>query len=192
MLPAALAALGMTSVACGGREVEVISSTVTSTSTSATAPTSPSPAAPRQFRGTVERIDAANRAIVIGGTVVTVPPAATIRAATGQVLTFTDLHVGDVVSVTATVAAGAVTASAIVVETAARSTVTLTGRVAALSGNCPTVTFAVADTTVTATAATRVTGGACAQIVNGVDVQVTGTRQTDRSVVATDIALRGR
>ena len=67
---------------------------------------------------------------------------------------------------------------------------TLSGPVAAVSGACPTLTFAVSDTTVTTTGATVVTGGSCAQIVNGVNVQVTGTRQADRSVVAAQVVIR--
>jgi len=72
----------------------------------------------------------------------------------------------------------------------APTTVTVRGRVAALSGSCPTLTFAVSDTTVTTTAATTISGGSCAQIVNGVVVDVTGTRQDDRSIAATAIVIR--
>jgi hypothetical protein len=68
--------------------------------------------------------------------------------------------------------------------------VTVSGRVAAMSGSCPTLTFAVSDTTVTTTAATTVRGGTCAQIVNGVVVDATGTRQADRSIAATAIVIR--
>ena len=72
----------------------------------------------------------------------------------------------------------------------APSTVTLSGRVAAVSGSCPALTFAVSDVTVTTTASTTVSGGSCAQIANGVQVEVTGTRQADRSIAASKIVIR--
>jgi hypothetical protein len=69
-------------------------------------------------------------------------------------------------------------------------TVRIDGRVAAASGTCPTLTFAVSDETVTTTQATTFSGGTCPQVVNGVNVDVTGTRQTDRTIAATAVVIR--
>ena len=191
LLASAIGAVALTIAACGGSRVEVVSTTTSPSTSAASAPSPPAPAT-RQFRGTIDRIDAANRVLVIAGTTVAVPASATIRNAAGSALAFTDLHVGDIVSVSGTEAAGVVTATAVVVDAPApsASTVAISGRVAAVSGICPTLTFAVSDTTVTTTAATVMTGGSCTQIANGIDVEVTGTRQADRSVVATQVTIR--
>jgi hypothetical protein len=95
----------------------------------------------------------------------------------------------DVISSTAPNASTPVTAPA-PTPAPAPSTVTLSGRVAAVSGSCPALTFAVSDVTVTTNASTSVSGGTCAQIANGVQVEVTGTRQADRSIAASKIVIR--
>lgn len=68
-------------------------------------------------------------------------------------------------------------------------TVRLDGDVTGLSGTCPTLTFTVSRATVTTSASTTVEGG-CTAIVNNATVSVTGTRQSDGTVVATRVAVR--
>lgn len=187
ILPAALAA-ALSVSACGGSSVQVLSSTTSPGSPpSSTAPTPP----PRQFRGPIDHIDASTRTITVSGIQVAVPPSATITNSSGGSIAFADLQVGDIVSVTGTYSGGTVTATAIQVQApASPPSFTLSGRVAALSGTCPSLTFAVSSTTVTTSSATKVTGGSCTDIANGVDVQVTGARQADRSVAASQVAIR--
>ena len=187
MLPAALAA-ALSIAACSGSSVQVLSSTTSPSSPpSSTAPTPPT----RQLRGAIERIDASTSTIIVSGAQVAVPASATISNSSGSTIAFSDLHVGDVVSVTGTSNGGVVTATAItVLAPAAPPAVMVSGRVAALSGTCPSLTFAVSDTTVTTSASTAVTGGSCTDIANGVNVQVTGARQTGRSVAASQVAIR--
>lgn len=192
---AAVAAAVLVAAACSGPRVDVLSSTAAPSTTPATStppatpPTTPA-SVTRQFRGTIDRIDATTQILVVDGASVSVPSSATIRDSAGATLAFASLQVGDVVAVTATVNGGTLTATAIVREAQAPSTVTVDGRVAAVSGTCPTLTFAVSDVTVTTSASTTVSGGSCAQIVNGVDVHATGTRQADRSIAATQVTIR--
>jgi hypothetical protein len=193
MLPL-LASAALSAAACGGSSVQVLSSTTSPSSTTST-PNAPM-SAPRQFRGAIERIDAATRVIVVAGLSVSVPASATIDDSAGNAIAFSALQVGDIVSISAMVADGSVTATTVTVDSPAPapapspSTVTLSGRVAAVSGACPSLTFAVSDTTVTTSSSTAVTGGSCTDIVDGADVQVTGTRQDDRSVAASQVVIR--
>jgi hypothetical protein len=43
---------------------------------------------------------------------------------------------------------------------------------------------------VTTTAATTFSGGMCSQVANGINVNVTGTRQADRTIAATAVVIR--
>src|SRR5580765_3239172 len=88
-------------LACGGREVEVISSTTAPSSVAASSPSVPSAPATVVVRGTIDSIDATAGTVTVRGTIVSVPAAAAIRARTGT-LTFADLKVGQTVAITAT------------------------------------------------------------------------------------------
>lgn len=66
--------------------------------------------------------------------------------------------------------------------------VELRGRVAALSGTCPSVLFAIDSTTVTTSSGTTFTGVTCAMIVNGSSLIVAGARQTDGSIAVTTVS----
>jgi uncharacterized protein DUF5666/BACON domain-containing protein/all-beta uncharacterized protein len=61
----------------------------------------------------------------------------------------------------------------------------LSGTLSGLSGKCPTVSFTVSSKTVTTTSATAFTGTACNDLRTGRAVLVTGTLQSNGSVVAT-------
>ena len=187
--PVALAIGALTVGACSGPRVDVVSTSPAAPTSSA--PSTTPPAATRQFRGAIERIDATASVLVVDGASVSVPASATIRDTGGGALTFADLKVGDIVSIVATIGGNTITATTIVRESPPPPpTTTLTGRVAAVSGTCPALTFAVSEATVTTTAATTFSGGTCAQVVNGVHVEVTGTRQADRSLAATQVTFR--
>ena len=65
----------------------------------------------------------------------------------------------------------------------------LQGLVSGVSGACPSLTFSVSRTTVSTTSSTNVDGG-CDKIVNGATVALTGTRQSNGSVVASHVEIR--
>jgi hypothetical protein len=64
-------------------------------------------------------------------------------------------------------------------------TTQLSGTLSGLSGKCPTVSFTVSSKTVTTTSATAFPGTACKDLRTGRAVSVTGTVQSNGSVVAT-------
>lgn len=61
------------------------------------------------------------------------------------------------------------------------------GAVAGLSGTCPAIAFTLNGTIVRATASTEYEHITCQAIANGTQVKVEGTKQTDGSVVASEI-----
>jgi hypothetical protein len=83
---------------------------------------------------------------------------------------------------------GSVLATSVSLTTPAPST--LTGLISGSTGTCPAVTFTVQSTKVTVNSATTYTSTSCADATkNGANVKVTGTKQTDGSVVATNVSL---
>jgi uncharacterized protein DUF5666 len=179
-------------LACGRRDVEVISSTTTPSAVTASSPATPSAPTSVVVRGTIDSIDATTRTVVVRGTIVSVPAAATIRARTGS-LTFADLKVGETVAITATRSGSALTASEIVVEadgTPPVQQVEIEGSIAALQGSCPAVTFSIRSTAISTTATTTFVGRTCAQLANGVSVIVDGNRQDGGAIVATRVSSR--
>ncbi len=58
------------------------------------------------------------------------------------------------------------------------------GAVSGLTGTCPTVTFMVGTSTVSTSSDTSFGGAGCAALANGSNVAVTGTLQTDGSILA--------
>lgn len=177
-------------LACGRRDVQVISSTTTP---SAVAASSPSASTTVVVRGTIDSIDATARTVVVRGTTVSVPAAATIHARAGS-LTFADLKVGETVEIVATRNGSALIASEIVVESDGNPTaqqVEIEGSIAALQGSCPSVTFTIRSTAISTTAATTFVGSMCSQLANGVSVIVDGSRQASGTIAATRVSLRG-
>lgn len=67
--------------------------------------------------------------------------------------------------------------------------VQLSGPVAGLSGQCPTVSFKVGSTTVSTNSGTVYSGGTCNNLSNTKQVTVTGTPQANGSAVATLIVV---
>jgi len=72
----------------------------------------------------------------------------------------------------------------------AATTVTLTGLISGSTGTCPAVTFTVQSTKVTVNSATTFPSTTCADATkNDANVKVTGTKQSDGSVLATSISV---
>lgn len=63
----------------------------------------------------------------------------------------------------------------------------LDGRLSALTGTCPAVSFTVRNTRVTTSAATVFTGVTCLTLVDRMKLEVEGTRQADGSIAATSV-----
>jgi hypothetical protein len=151
-----------------------------------------------EYSGRITSIDAAARSFRMGDFTVKVPAAAVIRHGS-QTLEFAALKVGDEVEVHGTKDGTTITATEVEIDNGDEvdgdnsqndnSTPALTGVVSALAGTCPTVTFVVENTKVSAAAATSYQNGACAAVKNGVHVQVKGNRQADGSVAATRISM---
>jgi hypothetical protein len=176
-------------LACGRRDVEVISSTTTPSAVAASSPGAPSVPTTVVVRGTIDSIDAAARTIVVRGTIVSVPAAATIRARTGS-LTFADLKVGETLEIVATRNGSALVASDIVVEADGNPVqqVEIEGSIATLQGSCPAVTFSIRSTAISTTATTTFAGRTCSQLANGVTVTVDGLRQTSGAITAARVS----
>jgi Domain of unknown function (DUF5666)/Viral BACON domain/Putative binding domain, N-terminal len=68
--------------------------------------------------------------------------------------------------------------------------VELSGSVSGLSGKCDNLRFTVAKTVVTTNRDTEFRGGSCERLDNGDKVDVTGLRQADGSVAASDVRQR--
>ena len=68
--------------------------------------------------------------------------------------------------------------------------VTVEGVVSNASGNCPSRTFMVADTTVVTGSGTAFTGGRCQDARNGARVHVTGVQQLNGTVTATTVQIQ--
>jgi hypothetical protein len=65
----------------------------------------------------------------------------------------------------------------------------LEGAISNKSGTCPTLTFTVQGSTITTDGNTKFEDGQCSQIANGTKVEVEGTRQANKSVLARKIEL---
>ena len=137
--------------------------------------------------------------ITVGDTVVTVTADTTIRHG-HRMLTLADIQVGDHAQARGTITGTTFTASEIKVQDTGNDNddtdegpapvgTTLTGTVAGLPGTgvCPALTFTVGTTTVKTAAATVFDDVLCSALANGALVTVTGTTQTDGSVLATKV-----
>jgi hypothetical protein len=65
----------------------------------------------------------------------------------------------------------------------------LEGTVSNKSGNCPSLTFTVQETTVTTDGNTKFNGGQCSQVANGTKVEVEGTHQANNSMLAKQVEI---
>ncbi len=150
--------------------------------------------------------------LTVAGKTVTVTSATTI-AHGGTTVAFAALKVGDRVHVHGTVSGSTVTAVSIELQTSnpgnpgppvpppsnptppggddpgKNESVEASGKVAGLSGACPSIQFTLGTTTVTTSPSTKFSDGTCSQIATGTLVEVKGTKQANGSIAATSVSL---
>jgi hypothetical protein len=149
------------------------------------------PAKGVELEGLIASINLGARTLVVNGTTVSVPAAATIRHGDTR-FNLADLKVGQRVHVKGTASGSTVVASDVMVqdenpkppdegETEAE------GTVSGLGGTCPSLVFTVHSTRVSTTASTQFVKGTCGQLTNGTSVEVEGARQSDGSITAAKV-----
>ena len=156
----------------------------------------------REYQGRISSIDAGAKSFQIPGITVKTTATTTIRHG-NRTVAFADLKVGDHVQAKGTKDGTTLTATEIKVEqdgdddddddgppATTPTPVTVTGTVSASTGTCPAVTFTVQSTKVTVNSATTYPQTSCADATkNTASVKVTGTKQSDGSVLATSVSL---
>jgi len=155
----------------------------------------------REYQGKISSIDPTAKSFQIPGITVKTTATTVIRHG-NKTMAFTDLKVGDHVQAKGTKDGTALTATEIKVESdgeddgdgqqppATTTPMTLSGTVSASTGTCPSVTFTVESAKVTVNNATTYPQTTCADATkNTANVNVTGTKQTDGSVLATSVSL---
>jgi hypothetical protein len=127
------------------------------------------------------------RTFRLGSTIVTT--ASTTTFLRGTCL---DLANGGRVEVRGIPAGGGLTATVVKFEDAgeAENEAEVEGALAALSGNCPTISFTVQGRTVRTSTATEFRDGACTALANGKAVNAKGAAQPDGSLQATRVTLK--
>jgi Domain of unknown function (DUF5666) len=172
-------------LACGRHDIEPISTTAPTTVSSGA---QTGIVAPVVFSGTISAIDTAAMTIVVDGTTVSVPASAQINGGPGGAVTFAGLAVGWRVTVHATRSGSTLTATEIDVEQRGAPAVDIRGRIQALAGSCPALTFAIESIHVSTSSATVFAGAACSQLANGTQVTVDGNAQSDGSIAAARVS----
>jgi uncharacterized protein DUF5666 len=151
----------------------------------------------REFQGRITSIDSTAKSFQIPGLTVKVTTTTVIRHGDKTVL-FGDLKVGDHVEARGTKDGTTLTATEVKVETEEGNDAEddhdgeseLSGVISSSTGTCPAVTFTVQSTKVTVNTATDYPHTSCADATkNGARVEVTGTKQTDGSVLAARVSL---
>jgi Domain of unknown function (DUF5666) len=100
----------------------------------------------------------------------------------------TALANGDQVEIEGTRQAnGSVLATKVEVKKAENEKVELSGTLSAKAGTCPALTFMVSSTNVATNASTKFKDAACGTLMNGDRVEVEGTRQSNGTVLATQV-----
>ena len=150
-----------------------------------------------EFPGRITSIDSTAKSFAIPGLTVKVTSTTVIRHGNKTIL-FADLKVGDHVQARGTKDGTTLTATEVKVETEDgddseddhRDESELSGVISDSTGTCPAVAFTVQCTKVTVNPATTYPHTSCADATkNGARVEVTGTKQTDGSVLATSVSL---
>jgi len=141
-----------------------------------------------ELEGLISAINTAARTIVVNGVTVSVPTTATIRHGDTN-LSLANLAVGQRVHVKGTLSGSTVVATEVMLQNdnEKNDEAEAEGTVSARSGTCPAITFMLGTTKVTTNGSTQFKGATCAQIANGTKAEVSGTRQTDGSIVATKV-----
>ncbi len=147
-----------------------------------------------ELEGRISGIEASARTLTVDGRAVTVPATAVIRKG-DRAVTFGELAVGQRVHVKAASEGTGLVASEVIVQNDGgrddddEVERELKGAVSGLSGTCPTISFTVAGTSVSANGATDYRNGACADVKAGSAVEVKTMRTSAGAVVATRIAF---
>jgi hypothetical protein len=82
---------------------------------------------------------------------------------------------------------GRILARQVEAEDATEAEVEITGSLSALAGTCPNLTFSVRSQSVRTNGSTRFENISCPGLRNGMAIEVKGSAQTDRSVLATRV-----
>ncbi|MGE5243988.1 MAG: DUF5666 domain-containing protein [Betaproteobacteria bacterium] len=154
-----------------------------------------------EVEGRVTAIDATAGTMTVGSVDIMVPAGTTIRHGNTPIA-LADIHVGDRVHVKGTRSGSVVTATEIMVQTSNgnpepgqgndHNEVELNGAIAGLGGTCPSLTFTISSTHVTTNASTKFEESACSGLANGTSVEVKGTKQSNGSVLATQVESKGK
>ncbi|OFW22009.1 MAG: hypothetical protein A3H97_02780 [Acidobacteria bacterium RIFCSPLOWO2_02_FULL_65_29] len=147
-----------------------------------------------EIEGRITDIDLAGRTLRVADAVINVPAGTTIRHG-GTPVDFSSLHVGDRVHIKGAATGPTVTASEVNLQNPsgpgkpddAAGRVELKGAIADLAGACPSISFAISGSPVATNAATQFEGGACNTLKNGDKVEVKGTRQSNGTVLASEV-----
>jgi len=148
-----------------------------------------------EIEGLITAINMSTHTLTVNGKTVSVPVSATIRHGNTTVA-FTDLKVGQRVHVKANSdASNNLIATEVMLQDDGTGGIddneqTLKGTVSALSGTCPTISFTVASTSVSANAATDYKGIVCADVKNGTSVEVEAMKPASGPSVAMRIAIQ--
>jgi hypothetical protein len=186
-LAVAAIALNFTA-ACGGRDLEI--SRVSTSPSTGTGASTPSNVEAITVSGTITAIDRTGRTLVVNGTTVAVPASATVDGGRDGAGTFVDLQIGWGVTIRATRSGSTLTATAINVTDRGLPRVELDGRIAALKGSCPAVTFTVGSAVVTTSSSTVFAGTTCPRLANGESVAIDGTLQADNTISAARVSAQ--
>jgi len=146
----------------------------------------------REIEGHITAVDTSARTITVGGSVIAVPTTARIHRG-GTTMTFANLTVGVDVEVETMMNGTTLTATDVSIEDDDddddRDGLTeVSGLVAGLTGQCPTITFMVRDRTVTTGANTKFENG-CDKIKNNVRVEAKGALAPNGALLASSVEL---
>ncbi len=148
-----------------------------------------------ELEGLIASINLGARTLVVNGTTVSVPAAATIRHGDTR-FNLADLKVGQRVHVKGTTSGSTIVASEVMLQDEnpkppdkGEAEAEAEGTVSGLGGTCPSLTFTVHSTRVSTSASTQFLKGTCGQLTNGTKVEVDGARQSDGSITAAKVQV---
>ncbi len=146
-----------------------------------------------ELEGLIASINLGARTLVVNGTTVSVPAAATIRHGDTR-FNLADLRVGQRVHVKGTTSGSTIVASEVLLQDENpkppdKDEAEAEGTVSGLGGTCPSLTFTVHSTRVSTNASTQFLKGTCSQLKNGTNVEIDGARQSDGSIVAAKVQI---
>ena len=145
-----------------------------------------------EIEGAIVSIGA--QSLVVRTTTVKVSASTVIRHGHTPVA-FADLKVGEQIHVKGTSDGKTIAATEITVQNEDddhERTVEAQGVVSGLKGKCPSITFTIGTTNIATSATTTFRHGACEHVTNGGSVEVTGARQADGSILASQVSIAGR